>query len=206
MRRLLSILLILCAFNTTVNAQDAGREAYSRLTFGIEWGYVASFFSGYHYNYFAQEGFRVDEKGNSLRYTSNADMYVTLGWNIDRYWNLSLCLGYAGVSDLHNVIPVSLRGTRYFGNDPMSDRWFAFLDLGSGFGAKRPVQEILAGKAGGGYRLSLSRDTKLDFLFSVRTTCTHPTIHQDGYIISKDRINRNNAWVSAFSVGMAIVF
>lgn len=206
MKKVLLILLISSIFNITVNAEDTGREAYPRFTFGLEWGYVASIHQGYHYYYFAPEGFRVDEIGDSFRYVSNADMYVNIGWNIDKHWNLALYLGYAGAGNLHNVVPVSLRGTRYFGSDPLADRWFAFLDLGSGIGAKIPVQEILAGKAGGGYRLSLSRDSKLDLLFSARIIYTHPSIYRDDIRIPKDNIDRNNAWISAISVGMAVTF
>ena len=137
---------------------------------------------------------------------NNADLYIHSGVNLSRSWNLSLYAGYAGVGDIHKVLPVSIRATRYFGKDPLSDRWFAFTDLGSGICFKRPVQEILTGKIGGGYRMSLSRYSKLDFIISARMTYTHPQITYDQEIISHDMVRRNNAYVSALSLGIGLTF
>jgi hypothetical protein len=206
MKKVLIILLTICTFNICVNAENTERETCSRFTFGLEWGYVASIHSLYHYNFFSQDGFRVDDNTNYFQYRNNADIYLNAGWNISPVWNLSLYVGYAGVGNLHEVMPISIRGTRYFGIDPMSDRWFAFVDLGSGIDLKIPVQEILVGKIGGGYQMSLSRDTKLNFLFSVRSTYTHPNINFDGTRVPMDRINRNNALISALSIGVGLTF
>lgn len=203
MRRFLIILLSIFAFNINVNAKGEGDSDF---TFGIEWGFIAQFHSGYHYNFFAPEGFRVDEFGNSFKYRSNADMYIHGGKNIGKFWNLSLYLGYAGVSDIHNVMPISIRATRFFHDDASSDRWFAFVDAGSGISFKMPVQEIVTGKIGGGYRLALSKDTGLDMICSLRMTYTHPQIIYDKVPIHNDKVNRNNAYVSAFSLGLALVF
>lgn len=206
MKRLLFILLAISLFNKSVNAREAATERFSRLTYGVEWGYVATVHSGYHYNYFAPEGFRVDESDNNFGYWHNADMYLHIGCNLNVRWNMSMFVGYAGAGDFHNVIPVSIRATRYFGNDPLIDRWLTFVDLGSGICLRSPVQEILVGKIGGGYRISLSKDTKLDFLFSARVTYTHPYIFYDDTQISHNKINRNNAWLSALSIGIALSF
>jgi hypothetical protein len=205
MKRFILILLIFCIFNNNVKAQNEGGETYPKYTFGLEWGYVASMSTLYHYNFHAPEGFRVDEKGMAWGCRSNADVYLNIGWNIDPAWNLALYIGYAGVGDLHNAIPVSIRGTRYFGSDPMQDRWFVFADAGSGICLKTPVQEIATAKIGGGYHISLSRDTKLNLLFSVRSTYTHPSIYYDGSRIPMNRTNRNNAVVSAVSIGLGII-
>ncbi len=163
MKKILAILLTLISFNNFVNAQ---KDRFYKYTFGVEWGYVATFQSGYRYIFFPPEGYRVDVRDNSFGLQNNADLYIHSGINLSRSWNLSLYAGYAGVGDIHKVLPVSIRATRYFGKDPLSDRWFAFTDLGSGICFKRPVQEILTGKIGGGYRMSLSRYSKLDFIIS----------------------------------------
>jgi hypothetical protein len=65
---------------------------------------------------------------------------------------------------------------------------------------------ILTGKAGCGYRLSLSRDTKLDFIAAWRILLTHPDIYYYGMEVSPGRINRNNAYISAISFGIALSF
>lgn len=203
MKKIIAILLILFSFNNFVNAQ---KDRFSRYTFGVEWGYVATIQSGYRYIFFPPEGYRVDVRDNSFGLKNNADVYIHAGMNLNNKWNLSIYAGYAGVSDIHKVIPVSLRGTRYFGEDPLKDRWFAFADLGSGLCMKRPLQEILSGKIGGGYRLSLSRYSMLDFLVSARMTYTHPQITYDQEVIAQEMVRRNNAYVSALSVGLGLTF
>lgn len=203
MKKILAILLTLISFNNFVNAQ---KDRFYKYTFGVEWGYVATFQSGYRYIFFPPEGYRVDVRDNSFGLQNNADLYIHSGVNLSRSWNLSLYAGYAGVGDIHKVLPVSIRVTRYFGKDPLSDRWFAFSDLGSGICFKRPVQEILTGKIGGGYRMSLSRYSKLDFIISARMTYTHPQITYDQEVISQEMVRRNNAYVSALSLGLGLTF
>lgn len=203
MKKILAILLTLISFNNFVNAQ---KDRFYKYTFGVEWGYVATFQSGYRYIFFPPEGYRVDVRDNSFGLQNNADLYIHSGVNLSRSWNLSLYAGYAGVGDIHKVLPVSIRATRYFGKDPLSDRWFAFTDLGSGLCFKRPVQEILTGKIGGGYRMSLSRYSKLDFIISARMTYTHPQITYDQEVISQEMVRRNNAYVSALSLGLGLTF
>ena len=203
MKKILAILLTLISFNNFVNAQ---KDRFSKYTFGVEWGYVATFQSGYRYIFFPPEGYRVDVRDNSFGLQNNADLYIHSGINLSRSWNLSLYAGYAGVGDIHKVLPVSIRATRYFGKDQLADRWFAFTDLGTGICFKRPVQEILTGKIGGGYRMSLSRYSKLDFIISARMTYTHPQITYDQEVISQEMVRRNNAYVSALSLGLGLTF
>ena len=184
----------------------ARADSVPKFTFGAEWGYIGVFYSGYHHNFYAPEGYRVDPRGHEFMYMSNAEGYVHMGYNLDSRYNLSLYIGVSAVMDYHHVIPVSLRLTRYYAPDPMKDRWFSFIDLGSGTDVKDDPQMILTGKVGGGYRISLSRNTKLDLMISLRSVLTHPDIDYHGTVISHDRINRNNAYISAFSVGMALTF
>ncbi len=206
MKRLAVILLIMGMFNMNVHARGETDTFLSRITFGLEWGYVASVHSVYHLNFFAPEGYRMDIKGSKLGHVNNADMYLKLGYDLSTVWNMAVCLGYKGIADIHRAVPLSFRMTRYFNDNPLRDRWFGFIDLGSGISLKKPVQEILTGKVGGGYRLSLSRHSSLDFLLSARLTYTHPEITYDDVIIPLNRTNRNNAFISAISVGMAVTF
>lgn len=203
MKRTLALIFIMVLFHT---GAGAGNTSFTRLTYGVEWGYIGVFYSGYHYNFFAPEGYRVDPRGYGFMYDNNAEGYFHVGYNITGRDNISLYTGLSAIEDYHHTIPVSLRYTRYYGEDHMSDRWFSFIDLGSGCSVKVHPQFILTGKLGGGYRLSLSRDTKLDFLVSLRSALTHPDIIYYDTPIRHEKINRNNAYVSAFSIGMALTF
>jgi len=203
MKRTALILLTIIAFDISMNAQES---RFPRFTFGAEWSYIATVHTFMHNNFFSEEGYRVNYQDNHFLFRSNGEAFVHAGCNADEHWNISLYLGMTGISDHHNAIPISIRGTRYFGNDPMKDRWFAYIDLGSGISLKIPPQEILAGRIGGGYRMSLSRHTKLDFIAALRMTYTHPAVTYYDEEIPMEKVNRNNAYLSAVSFGIGLTF
>lgn len=175
-----------------------------RITFGIEWGYIASFYSIQHNYFIAPEGYRVEDKHDKAIYRSNGEVNIHAGYNLNEKWNMSLHIGYAGIGNYHTGVPVSLRMTRYFGDDPMADRWFAYCDLGSGISIKSNPQELLGAKIGGGYRLSMSKYTKLDFIASVRVMHTHPDIYHYNELIYTQSINRNSGYLISASFGIGI--
>ena len=203
MRRAYVILIamLLCPFG--IRAQESSS---TRFTFGAEWGYVGVFYSGYHYNFYAPEGYRADPRGYGFTYDNNAEAYLHAGYDINKNHNIALYLGITAIGDYHHAVPLSVRLTRYYGTDQMKDRWLTFIDLGSGISLKERPQALISGKIGMGYRLSLSPDTKLDFIAALKCVLTHPDIQYYGIEISHDRINRNNAYISAFSLGMALTF
>ena len=204
MKRLAVISTMLFVFLTAARAQ--GSEDYPCITYGAEWSYVASGFSAYHYNYFSPEGYRYNSKGTSPGYVGNGEGMLHVGYNVTDSWNLAVYAGLTGISDIHNAIPISFRATRFFKQNMKGDRWFTFADAGTGISIKKQSQEIAVLKIGGGYRVSLSRDTKLDFNAALRCTYTHPDIYFEHEIISQRWINRNNAIVVSASVGMAVTF
>ena len=136
----------------------------------------------------------------------NNELSLHAGYNFNQYWNLSLYIGYTGIGDFHKCLPVSLRATRYFGDNPLTDRWFTFVDIGSGVSFKSKIQEIGYGKIGGGYRLSLSKLSKVDFLMSLRAIYTHPDIIYYGEKINPDRIYRNNGLACSLNLGIGLTF
>ena len=189
--------------------ESSGRTHQSnipRLTYGAEWGYSAALLKGYHYYFIAPEGYRVEERGSGPVFHSNCEVYLHAGYNMNADWNLSVYAGYAGIGDFHTGIPVSLRMTRFFGNDPLQDRWFAYCDIGSGISIKKDPQELLSGKIGGGYRLSMSRYTKLDFIAAIRYMHTHPDIEYFGEKIGLESVSRSSGHIVSASVGIGITF
>ena len=75
-------------------------HALPKFTFGAEWGYMPTFLSGYHYNFFAPDGYRVDMDEERARYFTNGEALFHAGYNLNDQWNLSLYLGYTGISDI----------------------------------------------------------------------------------------------------------
>lgn len=198
--------LILFIIVLSANEMAGKGRLHERITFGVEWGYIGVFYTGHHYNFFDSEGYRFDVRENEFRYDTNAEGYLHVGYDVTDTFNISLYAGFSAIEDYHLTVPFSFRMTRFYGNDPEKDRWFAFVDLGSGFSLKKKPQEIFTGKIGAGYRVSLSMNTKLDFNIALRSAYTRPDIEFYGESISHENINRNNAYVSAISLGMAITF
>lgn len=184
----------------------AQTEPVPRFTFGAEWGYIATFYSGYHFNFFAPEGYRADPRHQEFTYISNGEAYLHAGYNLNEKYNLSLYLGFSAIGEYHHSIPVSVRLTRYYKTNNLGDRWFGFIDLGSGVSIKKEPDMMLSGKIGAGYRMSLSRRTSLDFIAGLRTVLTHPDIYYYGTLIPQDKINRNNAYMSALSLSISLTF
>lgn len=197
------IALLLILFGVSANAQ----EDIPRITFGAEWSFVMSGFTAWHVNFFSPDGYRYDRKGNDTDFTGNGEALLHVGWNLNEKWNLSLYSGFTGITTIHNAIPVSLRATYAFRQtNGRGDRWFSFADAGTGIGLKKQVQEIISAKVGTGYRISLSRNTKIDFLLAVRCTYAHPQIYFENEEISQRWTNRNDALVASTSIGMALTF
>jgi hypothetical protein len=183
-----------------------GKRDYTDFTFGAEWSYCATFLSGYRFYFIAPEGYRVDDRKDTTGYANDGEVYAHAGYNINQHWNLSLYIGYTGIGDYHNGVPISLRATRYFGAAPLRDRWFAYCDIGSGVALKSRCSELITGKIGGGYRISLSRITKLDFIASIRFMHTHPEILYYGEFIEESNIGRASGYVMSASVGIGLTF
>lgn len=202
MKRTICI-FILIMFSLGSNASD---RKMKRFSFGAEWGYIASFHCGIHHNFFSEEGYRVDLTQQNFWTKGNGETYIHAGINLNPSWNISLYTGLAGIYDFHKAIPISLRATRYIDCRKRTDKWLIFADAGSGVCLTSEIQGIVTGKMGGGYKIVLSPDTSLDLLIAYRMTLTHPEITYDGYEIQPNRINRNNAYVSAVSLSLSLNF
>lgn len=198
----LAIYIFALLMPITVSAEERSQK----LTFGTEWGYIHTFYSGYHNNFFSQDGWRVNERDQGLCSYSNAEIYLHIGYNLSDNWNLSAYAGYTNICTINHCIPVSLRATRYFKENAKGDRWLTFIDLGSGITARKHPQEILTGKVGTGYRISLSEGTKIDIIASFRMNYAHTDIIYENTGISFEKINRNNFYAGAASIGISLTF
>ena len=199
-----SLIILFILLTVSVSAKVSSKE--SRFTYGIEWSYIGVFYSGYHYNFFAPEGYRVDPRKYGFMYDTNGEALLQAGYQLNEKWNISLYTGLSAFEDQHCTVPISIRLSRYYRPNNREGQWLGFLDLGSGFSIKVKPQEIYTGKVGGGYRMHLSRRTKLDFIASLRISYTHAAIYFDGKQIPVEMINRNNAYDSAITLGMALTF
>ena len=202
MRRFVAIIMMLIA----LESMTQGREVRSNITYGAEWSYVATIYTSYHYNFFSPEGYRYNQSGRSLGWSNNGEALIHVGYNLNDAWNLSVYTGISGYTDVHNAIPLSLRRTRIWSKSHTEDSWLTFIDAGTGISLKEEPQETFSGKVGAGYRLALSRVSKLDFLVAARCTYTHPQIYFSNEPITLRWTNRNDCILISFSLGMALTF
>ena len=214
MKRILYIILIIYSFNISVTGANKnvmstiiGSQRVPRWTFGAEWSYVGTFHYNTKFNYFNTEGYRQNEASDKSGYWNNGEALLHVGYNLTPNWNLSMYAGVTGLADIHKAAALSIRMTHYFGKlYPLRDTWLAFADVGTGISLKHEPQEIVTGKVGGGYRVNLSPDTKLDFIAAFRVAYTHPQIYDGDDEITLKWTNRNTAFLQSFSIGMAITF
>lgn len=188
----------------TLGAQDSGRDV-PLFTYGLEWSYSALFNAAWHHN-FIEDGGRADDRGTRFFYENHGEILAHGGVNIGGNANVSLYCGYSGLIRDVRYIPVTLRFTWFFGNIADTGRWFAFLDGGSGIYVSKTYTPNYAGKAGGGYRISLSRRAKMDFNIAYRLSYASPDIYSNGVKVPESDINRNENYLSAFMIGIGLTF
>lgn len=193
----------MCSFLVRTHGQE---RCCRKFTFGAEWGYICTFFSGYHYNFHSPEGYRMDSRGHNFVFDSNAEAYLHAGYNLNDKHNISVYMGMSAIGKHHHTVPVSLRLTRLFRSNQYGDRWLTFIDLGSGLSIKEKPQEILTGKIGGGYRLHLNGSACLDFLLALRSAYTHHDIEFYGTPVHHSMVNRDNAYICAISLAISLTF
>ena len=179
------------------------KRKFPRLTFGVEWGYAATFLCTFHHNYRAEDRYRVNDKGTKAMYEGNGHILAHLGANLGRHYNLSFYTGYEGIADGFCVIPMTLRHTWLFGDRAENSRWLCFADAGYGLRAEGDSNCFIA-KAGGGYRVSFSRSVKMDFLLTYRFAYAEIPFSDESGTVPQDRINRNNNFLNAISIGIGL--
>ncbi len=189
----------------TVIEPETSKKTWPLFTYGLEWGYSANINHAYHYNYTSPIG-RIDIRENDMCFKNNAYVAAHVGLNCSRHLNLSIFGGYESIYRRQAVIPLSLRGTWLFGKSTMGSRWLAFLDGGWAFSTSDYKAGVI-GKAGAGYRISLSRSVKLDFMLSYEFASTDVDIYDEaGDRVSPSRIRRNDNYFSSinFSIGITL--
>lgn len=144
-------------------------------TYGLEWGYTATFFKHADYNFICSEGYRINETHDIWWYYSNGAILANAGVDLTRKLNVSAYSGLLGVYSHRWVIPAEVR-VRYCpaGNDRNGPVFHA------GGGATFPTSTLTEtagrGLIGGGYRFSIFRSMSVDFLLSFNLTFDHDLI------------------------------
>lgn len=187
----------------------AGKRDWPLVTFGIEADYAGTFFNFAHFNYISEDAYRIDIKEVSSEYVSNGQIIMNVGVNVSGNVNLSLNCGYMGLYSRTRLVPVTVRASWLFGDKPLENRWLAFLDVGCGI-SKLRITDDIAGllKLGCGYRISLNRSVKLDFLCGLQGAYYQPKVYetQGSLEVRGGDLRRNDSYNSSIFIGIGLVF
>ena len=162
MKRLLPVLLLILL-------SMPARAAWPRFSFGLEWGYTATFLKTSQHNYICSEGYRIIENPVSWRYFSNGSVLVNAGADIGKYINLSVYSGLQGVYSKRWVVPAMLR-IRWCPAGLASDGFLFMAGSGATFPTKVLRETGMESQLGVGYRLALIKGLSVDILFSYNFT------------------------------------
>ena len=192
---------------TAASAPEKGEpRRYSRAnplySFGVEYGYIAQHHIYSHFNYVADGGYRVNHEDVDITYTTNAQVLAHFGVNLGRHTNLAVYGGYQGITRKQRIFPMTLRFTGLFGQPDDKGRWLAYAGGGVGFkGSKQMFGNAVVGHIGGGYRLTLTRETKLDFLAAIQSTYWHPNTFSESI-----DVRRSNELLLGLNLGIGLTF
>lgn len=213
MRRMEKLICLILLLSASLPACAGGvRERdFSRVTFGVEGSFAGAFLSYRHSNYISNYGYRIDRKTFRHNFHGNGEILLHVGCNISPCVNLSLYSGYSGACPEGRIFPFDLRLTWFPSEKTDKDRWFAFLDAGPALNRTGKVSTLAGtGKLGGGYRISITRSVKMDFLVSLRQVFLKD-MHlkaniADNQYVDENKIRRNNTAYTAVTIGIGLTF
>lgn len=198
--------IILSAFICIGASASSPKNAFPRITFGLEWGYSSTIFTSYHFNYICSDGYRLDNEGRKFMYHSNADILGTFGANVTDWLHVGVFSGYEGITEKRRMVPIGAKVT-------LSPRGYSsnglFIRAGGGIGIIPGDHAITTsfGLAGAGYHVALTRDTSVDFILGYKVYVDHPPIEDiEGGYVSERNTRKNIATYHALNFSIALNF
>ena len=144
-------------------------------SYGLEWGYTATFFKHAHYNFICSEDYRINEKYNTWWYYSNGSVLANAGVDLTKTLNVSAYSGLIGVYSHRWVIPAEMR-VRFCPAGNGNDGPVFQAGGGAVFPTSTLTETAARGLLGGGYRFAIFRSMSVDFLLSFNLTWDHDLI------------------------------
>lgn len=198
------ILFLLCLIGFCLCGSPAA--ARSPWSFGVEWGYTATFFNHYRNNYFDSEGSRVNDEGWERRLLSNGTLLVGAGYYLSDCWSLSLLAGFEGIHEDRRVIPTTLRGT-FLPEGRGRSGWLLFAEAGAGWSGELDFGPATLARGGAGWRLPMDGGISLDLLVSLHGSFDHPPVHDlEHHEVSRLRVRSNTADYYGINFSLSLNF
>ena len=146
-----------------------------RFSYGLEWGYTATFLKSSQHNFICNEGYRIIDEASAACFYSNGAVMAFGGADLFDVLNVSFGSGVLGVYSRRWVVPLELRAKWC----PAGLRSNGFL-LQAASAVTFPTTSLhesgIRALAGVGYRIALYRNLSLDLLLSWNFTLDHENI------------------------------
>lgn len=196
---LISCILLLFAL-TGLHAQ--------KLSCHLEWGMTGTVYSHHSSDYTTLEGYHMDPRYYDNIFHPHGFVSVQAGIRPVRRLRLDLCTGYYGLQYEVRSIPVGLRGTWHFGQDPDGKGMLGYAEAGVGFSEDLRGKNADYSRFGIGYRVPLGEGIFLKFLCSGQLSLTHPIPYDyfDDMYVDPSRLIRSERVSLGVSFSMAIGF
>lgn len=177
------------------------KRDYPLITYGIEYSYIAQFHVVSHFNYIAASG-REDLWNQDFSYNTNGQVLAHFGFNAFENLNVALYAGYMGITRKQRIFPVMARATVLFGKHDDPGRWFSFIGGGIGIkGSRKMFGNAIVADTGFGYRVNLTRETKLDLTIGMTSTYWHPNTFSESI-----DVRRSNEVIAGLKLGVGLSF
>ena len=199
MRLRLFILLILSCLCRLTQAQE--------ITWSVEWGTAATFYTHHDYQYTTLDGYHIDEHYYETQTHLHGLMTVRVGIQASRRLNLSVGTGWLGLQRGIRCLPVSLRGTLDMG-DPDRNGFMAFAEGGIGLSEKLEKKSGDFARIGTGYRIPLGYGVRLRFMAALQASVCHPQLFDiyDGIVVDDSHLEYSDRTAAALVVSMGLEF
>ena len=156
---------LLCILTAILLTATASFARMPHISYGLEWGYAGTFFKHANYNYICEEGYRIKESVNTLRYFSNGIVLANVGIDVTSRLNVSAYSGLIGVYSKRWVVPAELR-LRYCPAGNCSTGPVFYVAGGATFPTTTLMETGGRAAIGGGYRFAIFRTMSVEFLIS----------------------------------------
>lgn len=201
----IALIFCLLAFPQTGFSQSSWKDF---VEFGVEWGYSATYYEYYHYNYISgADGSRIDSKDSHLNYKSNGHLYAYAGIRPADFLSIDLRSGWAGVFEGRRVMPLTLE-VNFLPSGCNADGWKYSLEGGMLLTQSHMTgQYAYIAKALFARRVKLSDYLCLDMGVSLQAVADHPTDVYDksrSEIVANGNLLRSDCYYSSlnFSIGL----
>jgi len=178
-----------------------------RISYGLEWGYSATFLKTSQHNYICNEGYRIIENPVTWRYFSNGSVLANLGVSLTDNFNMSVYSGLLGVYSKRWMVPIELR-MRWCPSGLYSDGLIFHAGAAANFPTSSLYETGFRAIAGIGYRLAVSGSISVDLLLSYNFTLDSETIIDPDTRtpVHRTMIENNATEYQALNLSLAINF